>query len=78
VDILVNNAAMSVIKMYVDHTEEDFDRQVQVNLMAPHRFTTRLLPAMMQRRRGAIVNIASVAGLYYTYPHVGTRRRRRP
>jgi NAD(P)-dependent dehydrogenase (short-subunit alcohol dehydrogenase family) len=71
VDVLVNNAAVSIVKMYVDHTEEDFDRQVQVNLMAPHRFTTRLLPAMMQRRRGAIVNIASVAGLYYTYPHVG-------
>jgi NAD(P)-dependent dehydrogenase (short-subunit alcohol dehydrogenase family) len=71
VDILVNNAAISIVKMYVDHTDDDFDRQLQVNLMAPHRFTTRLLPAMMERRRGAIVNIASVAGLYYTYPHVG-------
>jgi NAD(P)-dependent dehydrogenase (short-subunit alcohol dehydrogenase family) len=71
VDILVNNAAVSIVKMYVDHTEEDFDRQIQVNLMAPHRFTTRLLPSMMQRRRGSIVNIASVAGLHYTYPHVG-------
>jgi NAD(P)-dependent dehydrogenase (short-subunit alcohol dehydrogenase family) len=71
VDILINNAAISIVKMYVDHTEEDFDRQLQVNLMAPHRFTTRLLPSMMERRHGAVVNIASVAGLYYTYPHVG-------
>jgi len=71
VDILVNNAAVSIVKMYVDHTDEDFDRQLQVNLMAPHWFTTRLLPSMMQRRHGAIVNIASVAGLHYTYPHVG-------
>jgi NAD(P)-dependent dehydrogenase (short-subunit alcohol dehydrogenase family) len=71
VDILINNAAISIVKMYVDHTEEDFDRQLQVNLMAPHRFTTRLLPSMMERRHGAIVNIASVAGLHYTYPHVG-------
>jgi NAD(P)-dependent dehydrogenase (short-subunit alcohol dehydrogenase family) len=71
VDVLVNNAAISITKMYVDHTEEDFDRQLQVNLMAPHRFTARLIPSMMERRHGAIVNVASVAGLYYTYPHVG-------
>jgi NAD(P)-dependent dehydrogenase (short-subunit alcohol dehydrogenase family) len=71
VDILINNAAISILKMYVDHTDEDFDRQLQVNLMAPHWFTTRLLPSMMKRRHGAIVNIASVAGLYYTFPHVG-------
>jgi NAD(P)-dependent dehydrogenase (short-subunit alcohol dehydrogenase family) len=71
VDILINNAAISIVKMYVDHTDEDFNRQLQVNLMAPHWFTTRLLPPMMERRHGAIVNIASVAGLHYTYPHVG-------
>jgi 3-oxoacyl-[acyl-carrier protein] reductase len=71
VDVLVNNAAISIIKMYVDHTDDDFDRQLQVNLMAPHRFTAGVLPSMMERRHGAIVNIASVAGLYYTFPHVG-------
>ncbi|HSY15480.1 MAG TPA: SDR family oxidoreductase, partial [Jatrophihabitantaceae bacterium] len=71
VSILVNNAAISIVKMYVDHTDEDFNRQLNVNLMAPHWFTSRLLPAMMERRDGAIVNIASVAGLHYTYPHVG-------
>jgi 3-oxoacyl-[acyl-carrier protein] reductase len=71
VDILINNAAISIVKMYVDHTDEDFNRQLQVNLMAPHWFASRLLPPMMERRHGAIVNIASVAGLHYTYPHVG-------
>jgi NAD(P)-dependent dehydrogenase (short-subunit alcohol dehydrogenase family) len=71
VDILINNAAISIVKMYVDHTDEDFNRQLQVNLMAPHWFTTRVLPSMMERHHGAIVNIASVAGLHYTYPHVG-------
>jgi NAD(P)-dependent dehydrogenase (short-subunit alcohol dehydrogenase family) len=71
VDILINNAAISIVKMYLDHSDEDFNRQLQVNLMAPHWFTTRLLPAMMERRHGAIVNIASEAGLHYTYPHVG-------
>jgi NAD(P)-dependent dehydrogenase (short-subunit alcohol dehydrogenase family) len=71
VDILINNAAISIVKMYVDHTDEDFNRQLSVNLMAPHWFTTRLLPSMMERQHGAIVNIASVAGLHYTYPHVG-------
>jgi NAD(P)-dependent dehydrogenase (short-subunit alcohol dehydrogenase family) len=71
IDILVNNAGMAVVKKYVDHTDEDIQRQIQTNLMAPHFFMSRVLPGMMDRGRGAIVNISSVAALYYTFPHAG-------
>jgi NAD(P)-dependent dehydrogenase (short-subunit alcohol dehydrogenase family) len=71
IDVLVNNAGISVIKTYVEHTDDDFDRQVAVNLRGTHLFMSRVLPGMIERGRGAIVNISSVAALHYTVPHAG-------
>ena len=70
VDVLVNNAA--VIETAVDAVEGgDFgahlgvwDKVVDVNLRAPYELTWRLAQGMMQRGGGAVVNVASVAGLY--------------
>jgi NAD(P)-dependent dehydrogenase (short-subunit alcohol dehydrogenase family) len=71
IDILVNNAGIWVIKAYVDHTEDDFDRQVAVNLKGTHLFMRRILPGMMERGHGAIVNTASIAAMHFTVPHAG-------
>ena len=71
IDLLVNNAGIVVIKPYIDHTDEDFDRQVAVNLRGCHLFMRRVLPGMVERRRGAVVNISSAAAINYTVPHAG-------
>jgi 2-hydroxycyclohexanecarboxyl-CoA dehydrogenase len=69
VDILVNNAGIFVLKPYVDHTDEEFDRHINVNLRGTHLFLSRVLPGMIERRRGAVINMSSVAALHYTVPH---------
>jgi NAD(P)-dependent dehydrogenase (short-subunit alcohol dehydrogenase family) len=69
VNTLVNNAGIVTLKPYVDQTDDEFDRQVAVNLKGTHHFMSRLLPGMMERREGYVVNIASVAALHYTAPH---------
>lgn len=71
VSLLVNNAGIAVIKPYADHTDDDFDRQLAVNLRGTHLFLSRVLPGMVERKAGAIVNISSVAAIHVTAPHAG-------
>jgi NAD(P)-dependent dehydrogenase (short-subunit alcohol dehydrogenase family) len=69
ISVLVNNAGITIQKPYIEHSDEDFDRQMAVNLRGTHLFMSRALPAMVSNGKGAIVNIASVAALHYTVPH---------
>jgi NAD(P)-dependent dehydrogenase (short-subunit alcohol dehydrogenase family) len=71
VDILVNNAGVWRIKNYVDHTDADMDLQWRVNFMGLHAFMSRVLPSMMDRRSGSIINLSSIAAFHYTVPHAG-------
>ncbi len=63
IDVLVNNAGVEVMGPTVEQDPEDGDRCIRLNLMTPLRLTRALLPSMLERRRGTIVDIASVAGL---------------
>ena len=69
IDMLVNNAGITVIKPYVEHSDDDFDRQIAVNLRGVHLVMSRVLPGMVKRGEGAVVNIASAAAIHYTVPH---------
>jgi NAD(P)-dependent dehydrogenase (short-subunit alcohol dehydrogenase family) len=65
-DVLVNNAGTTggpQATMLHETPPEVIDRVLDVNLRAVIRLTAAVLPAMLERRRGVIVNIASVAGL---------------
>jgi len=62
-DILVNNAGItgkSAATWELDRAE--FERVLQVNLVAPFQWCRAVLPGMLQRKYGRIVNIASIAG----------------
>jgi len=62
VDVLVNNAGFAT---HGDVAQADPDRlleQIQLNCTAVVDLTTRFLPAMTTRHRGAIINVASTAG----------------
>ena len=59
VDILINNAAMSVFKSVIDWTDEKLRAMQEVNVWAPWQLIQRVLPGMLERDRGWIVNISS-------------------
>jgi meso-butanediol dehydrogenase/(S,S)-butanediol dehydrogenase/diacetyl reductase len=61
-DILVNNAGVMSTKPFMDYSLEEFDRTMRVNLYGVFHVTQAVLPAMIQRKKGKIVNIASTAG----------------
>jgi 2-hydroxycyclohexanecarboxyl-CoA dehydrogenase len=61
-EILVNNAGIDIIKPFVESTEEEWDRIIAVNLKGPISCSRAVLDAMIERRYGRIVNIASDAG----------------
>ena len=63
IDILVNNAGIVVGKPFVEHSLADIGRTMDVNALAPMYLTRALLPGMVTRGRGHIVNIASAAGM---------------
>ena len=70
IDILVNNAGIVVLKHMRDQTEADWDRVLDVNLKGVFLCCHRVVREMEKQRSGAIVNIASIAALHYTVPHV--------
>jgi NAD(P)-dependent dehydrogenase (short-subunit alcohol dehydrogenase family) len=62
-DILVNNAGIGHVGTMMTTTGADLDRLYQVNVRGIFNMTKAFLGGMIERRRGAIVNMASVAGL---------------
>jgi short-subunit dehydrogenase len=64
VDILVNNAGMGKTRLLETlDPETEIVPQINIDLTVPILLTRALLPAMLERRAGCIINIASVAGL---------------
>ena len=62
VDILVNGAGWGQTKPFWDTTAEFWDKVVALNFVGPMKLAKALLPKMMERGSGKIVNIASDAG----------------
>lgn len=63
VDVLVNNAGVQVIGPTHSVDADAGESSVVVNMLEPLRLTQRVLPKMIERRTGTIVNIASMAAL---------------
>jgi NAD(P)-dependent dehydrogenase (short-subunit alcohol dehydrogenase family) len=60
--VLVNNAGISRVAPFLDITDRDWDRLVGVNLRGVLVVTQRVLPSMLARRSGRVINISSMAG----------------
>ena len=61
IDYLVNNAGWGKTAPVVKASVEDWDRTLQVNLRAPMILARLVAPVLMEKRAGAIVNIASIS-----------------
>ncbi len=63
IDYLINNAGTFLEKPVAEMILEDWQRVQNVNLVAPFLITREVLPLMLSRREGRIVNIASTASV---------------
>jgi len=61
VDILINNAGIGIPKPLLEYTEEDWDKQLGVNLKGMFFATQEAARVMIPKHRGKIVNFASTA-----------------
>jgi 2-dehydro-3-deoxy-L-rhamnonate dehydrogenase (NAD+) len=63
IDILVNNAGIAGPAAYIwDQTDEDWQRNIAINLTGVFNFCRAVIPHMRKRSYGRIVNVASIAG----------------
>jgi 3-oxoacyl-[acyl-carrier protein] reductase len=62
IEILVNNAGILIAKPFEELTLEDWDATMTTNVRSLYLMTRAVLPAMRRRRRGTVVNVASLAG----------------
>jgi short-subunit dehydrogenase len=61
IDVLVNNAGLDSVRFFHQESPDVIEQLVSVNLTAPIVLTRLVLPGMLERRRGHIVNLASLA-----------------
>jgi len=62
IDILINNAGVTLDKASVDVTDDELDSVIQTNLAAVFRCCRAVAPGMIARKRGKIINIGSMYG----------------
>jgi len=63
IDVLVNNAEIYPFKPFLEMSEDDWDRVINVNLKGTFLVTRQVAPLMVKQRYGRIINISSIAGL---------------
>lgn len=61
-DALVNNAGISLPGLFADASDADWQRTLDVNLTGARNMAAVILPGMISRKRGAIVNVSSIWG----------------
>ena len=62
VDILINNAGIAQPKQFLELTDADWEAMLSVNLLGAVRCTRHVLPGMLEKKEGRIVNISSIGG----------------
>jgi len=76
IDLLVNNAGLLLTSFYHTLTPHEIEQIVRVNLVGPMILSRLVLPGMLQRKRGHIVNVASMEGKYgvpYDEPYCASK-----
>ena len=63
IDVVINNAGISQIKLFTEITDEDWNKMLQTNLTSAFYVTQEAVPSMIQQKSGCIINISSVWGI---------------
>ena len=62
IDILINNAGISKLQMFCDVTDDDWEEMINTNLKSAFYCTQMVLPGMINKKKGCIINISSIWG----------------
>jgi len=62
IDILINNAGISKLQMFCDVTDDDWEEMMNTNLKSAFYCTQMVLPGMINKKKGCIINISSIWG----------------
>lgn len=63
IDILINNAGISEYKLFTDETDEDWQRVINTNLYSAFAMSQEVIPSMVHKKEGLIINISSAWGV---------------
>ena len=63
IDILINNAGITKDKLLMRMTPEDFNDVINTNLSGSFYFVRQIVPHMIKRKEGRIINISSIVGV---------------
>lgn len=63
IDVLVNNAGISNYKLFQEITEEEWDRMINVHLKGMYNCSQQVVPEMIRKKSGKIINISSIWGM---------------
>jgi short-subunit dehydrogenase len=64
--LLVNNAGFGTLGSLATAPAEQQERMIRLHVLTPMRLTQAALPGLLERRRGAVVNVSSVASFIYS------------
>jgi 3-oxoacyl-[acyl-carrier protein] reductase len=65
VDVLVNNAGVMFTKSFLETTEDDWDRTIDINLKGAWLCSKEAAPVMLEQKGGTIIMMSSNSGLYH-------------
>ena len=63
IDVLINNAGIAQQKLFTDITDEDWERIVSINLTGTFNCCRAVIPHMVSRKSGSIINTSSIWGM---------------
>lgn len=66
IDILVNNAGNGTYKPFLEVTDEDLVRGMEINFFAQFRLTQRFAPMMIEQRSGVVINVSGETAIHVT------------
>jgi len=62
IDVLVNNAGITRDALFIRMKDEDWDAVIETNLNGVYNVTRAVVPHMVKRRKGSVINVSSVVG----------------
>lgn len=64
IDVLINNAGITKDNLIIRLAEDEFRKVIDVNLVGTFLMTKEIIPHMLRRRSGSIINISSIVGIF--------------